>query len=61
MKRKFEVRWSHESLRRVDNIIFYLEEHWTSKEIKSFLVALKQFEKLVSKYPEIYPVSDLKI
>ena len=60
MKKRLEVHWSHEALLRVDKIIMFLEEHWTSREIIAFLRALRRFERLVAISPFIYPVSELK-
>ena len=60
MRRKPEIRWSEESVRRTDNILSYLFEHWTEKEATNFLKSLEAFEEIVCYFPEIYPESQLK-
>lgn len=60
MPDNFEVRWSSESARRTDQIIKYLFENWTEREVKNFLLALEGFEEIVSRFPHIYPPSNQK-
>jgi plasmid stabilization system protein ParE len=60
MEKTYKVRWSYQSVRQTDAIVTYLKDNWTKKEILRFLRALKNFENLVSKYPEIYPESQFK-
>jgi plasmid stabilization system protein ParE len=60
MRNKIEVIWSGESIRRTDQIILFLSEKWTEKEILNFLLDLKTFEEIVSNFPEIYPKSQIK-
>ena len=60
MKNKFEVVWSEESIEQSDQIIQYLYSKWSEKEVFKFLKVLKDFEDIVSIFPEIYPESEIK-
>ena len=60
MRNKIKVIWSGESSRRTDQIILFLSENWTEKEVLNFLIDLKTFEEIVSNFPEIYPESQTK-
>jgi plasmid stabilization system protein ParE len=60
MANKLDVIWSNESVRSVDQIIKFLNENWTTKEVEIFLIALAGFEEIVSRFPEIYPKSLIK-
>ena len=57
MAEKLEVKWSSESVRRTDQIINFLLENWSEREVKHFLMALEGFEEIVSRFPKIYPPS----
>ena len=57
MRKRFEVVWSAESVRRTDEITAYLEKNWSKKEAHNFLIAIESFEEIVSYFPEIYPQS----
>lgn len=52
-----KVIWSIESSKKVTSIKKYLYKEWSETEVKYFIERLKHFEKLVAKYPEIYPAS----
>ena len=60
MRNKLDVIWSAESIQRTDQIIKFLNDKWTNKEIINFLEDLKSFEEIVSNFPEIYPESQIK-
>ena len=59
MRNKLDVIWSAESIQRTDQIIKFLNDKWTNKEIINFLEDLKSFEEIVSNFPEIYPESQI--
>ena len=44
MRNKLDVIWSAESIQRTDQIIKFLNDKWTNKEIINFLEDLKSFE-----------------
>jgi len=52
-----QVIWSLESSNKVQSIIEFLLDEWGEKEAYTFLNRLKKFEKLVVKYPKLYPAS----
>jgi len=60
MADKLEVIWSNESVLKTDQIIKFLIENWSAKEVENFLAALASFEEIVSRFPEIYPCSKVK-
>jgi len=37
-----------------DRIVLYLREEWTEKEVDEFRAQLKNFERIVVKFPELY-------
>ena len=57
MRKKLEVIWSEESAKRTDEIVDYLLKKFSIKEATHFLKLLKDFEKIVSQFPETYPLS----
>ena len=60
MADKLDVIWSSESVRKTDQIIKFLTENWSIKEVENFLTSLAAFEEIISRFPEIYPKSLLK-
>lgn len=60
MGTEFEMRWSKESKVQLASIVLYLREKWTEKEVNKFLTQIREFEKIVVKFPEIYPESNKK-
>jgi len=46
MKKRLEVIWSEESDRRTDDIIDYLRNKFSEKEVSRFIDLLKSFERL---------------
>ena len=57
MANKLDISYSNQAVLRTDQIIKYLLENWSVKEVKNFLDALEGFEEIVSRFPEIYPQS----
>jgi plasmid stabilization system protein ParE len=51
------VIWSIESSEKIQSIKEYLLEEWTEDEFNAFLLKLRNFERLVVQYPNLYPVS----
>ena len=60
LRNKLDVIWSGESIQRTDQIIYFLKEKWTDREVLNFLEDLKSFEEIVWNFPEIYPESHIK-
>jgi len=61
MGTEFDMLWSKESKIQLDRIVFYLRGKWTAKEVNKFLTQIKEFERIVVKFPEIYAESNKKI
>ena len=57
MAEKRPVIWSLESARKIESIKSYVHEEWSEVEVKQFLITLKKFEELVSRFPKLYPAS----
>jgi len=49
--------WTTRSLRNANSISEYLQRRFTKKEVDRFERILKEFEKTVSLFPELYPSS----
>ncbi len=59
MANKLDITYSNQAVLRTDQIIKYLLENWSEREVKNFLTALEGFEEIVSRFPEIYPQSQV--
>ena len=55
-----EVRWSNEAEFQLEEIINYLENNWTKKEIKSFFKRLEEGIEEIRQYPLRHKISDRK-
>ncbi len=60
MEIEFGVLWSKESKFKFDRIVFYLRKERTEKEVNKFVAQIKNFERIVVKFPELYPESKKK-
>ncbi|MBS1977432.1 MAG: hypothetical protein JST46_08675 [Bacteroidetes bacterium] len=45
--------WTKRAAQGFDNIVRYLEEHWTDKEVRNFIHESDEFFSLLSQYPEL--------
>ena len=61
MEKEFDILWSKESKFQFDRIVLYLRDKWTEKEVKKFASQIKNFERIVVKFPEIYAESKKKV
>ncbi|MCM4167086.1 hypothetical protein KCTC52924_02662 [Arenibacter antarcticus] len=50
-----KIVWTPQAERGLDNVIEYLEEEWTVKEIHNLEQNLQDLLIRISKYPKIYP------
>ncbi|WP_026810985.1 type II toxin-antitoxin system RelE/ParE family toxin [Arenibacter latericius] len=50
-----KIVWTPQAERGLENVIEYLEEEWTVKEIHNLEQNLQDFLIRISKYPKIYP------
>ena len=58
MRNKYSVIWSQRSKDKTDQIIDYLTQEWTDKEVFNYLNLLKNFEEVVGRFPKLFPKSD---
>ena len=56
MNRK--IRLSTRALRKLDNLLVYLEKEWTLKVKHSFIVKLDKSFQQIQKHPDSFPESD---
>jgi len=54
----FKVRWTDHALSELSNTVNYLEENWTEKELIQFANAVDHTDEIISRHPEIYPISN---
>ena len=48
-----EIIWTPQAYKGLQNVLAYLEEEWTEREILNLEQRLKEFLERVSKYPKI--------
>ena len=57
MDYKISVRWTNQSVADLEEILQYLEENWTVKEINKFKSKLGEDIELLMKFPYLGPAS----
>jgi len=55
MKSGYKLMWSDRALTDLKNIIAYLTENWTQREIRNFARRLDKRLDLISVYPNLFP------
>ena len=60
MKSGYRIDWTVEALNNLDDIIDYLTNRWSNREISIFYKLLDKRLELLSKSPHIFPDSELK-
>lgn len=60
MKNIYRIVWSKRAIENLENIIRYLEENWTEKEIKKFSLKLDRCLNILIKNPEAFPLTRVK-
>jgi|SRR4051812_7591237 plasmid stabilization system protein ParE len=58
MKSGFKVIWSDQAKFNLQQIINYLENNWTKKEIKTFYMKLEKTISLISSNPELFRITN---
>jgi plasmid stabilization system protein ParE len=53
----YKVIWNDEALQNVTEIMAYLIENWSQKEVDHFIDKLQQREILLSHQPKAFPLS----
>ena len=61
MKSGYKILWSDHAIFELKETIEYLENKWTEKELRTFSAKLGHTIELISKSPEIFPISIEKI
>lgn len=56
----FKIRWTVHALTELAATVRYLEENWTEKELIQFSKAVDTTVEIISRHPEIYPISNKK-
>ena len=54
----YKLFWTEESINNLEDILDYLIQNWTQKEVVSFKQKLKKQLELIAKFPRMFPVSD---
>jgi len=57
MKSGFKLLWSDRASDDLRNIINYLSENWTQKEIKKFAKRLEKRLQIITINPRLYPLT----
>ncbi len=60
MKNTYKVLWSKRAYNNLANIISYLEENWTEKEITKLSQKLDRCISIIERNPEAFPASHTK-
>ena len=55
-----KILWSEQSVSNLENILNYLESHWTEREIEKFKGQLNRNLEIIAKFPLIFPKSRAK-
>ena len=61
MKSCYKIDWTAEALNNLNDIIDYLTNRWTDREISKFYKSLNKRLELISKNPHTFLDSELKI
>jgi plasmid stabilization system protein ParE len=57
MKSGYKILWTDHAISELKETIEYLENKWTERELRTFSAKLDHTIELISKSPEIFPVS----
>ena len=55
---KYKLFWTDEALRNLDQILNYLQQNWTQKEVDNFKKKLSKQLDIILRFPLIFPESD---
>lgn len=58
MVSKYNLFWTEEALRNLNEILLYLETNWTIREQKAFVNKLSKQVELIHRNPNLFPVSE---
>jgi plasmid stabilization system protein ParE len=57
MRNTYKIIWTSRALSDLKNVIVYLEENWTSREIQKFALLLDLQLNRLKTYPNLFPES----
>lgn len=57
----FKIHWTEHASIELNDILDYLRENWSEREIVQFVKALERTIDIASRFPEIYPVSQQRV
>jgi plasmid stabilization system protein ParE len=57
MENTYKIIWTDEALKNMADIIGYLEQRWTAREIRNFARLLDRQINLIRSNPELFPMS----
>ena len=60
MKSGYRILWTDHALYELGKTVKHLEENWTEKELEKFSRELDHTLELISKNPELFPISKKK-
>lgn len=57
MRSGYKIVWTNKALINLDNVIQYLTDNWTEKEISKFFRKLDSRINIISQRPLLYPLT----
>ena len=57
MKSGYKILWTNHAISELEKTLEYLENNWTERELRTFSAKLDHTIELISKSPEIFPIS----
>jgi len=61
MRSGYKLFWSNRALDDLQNILDYLRENWTQKEIKKFAQKLEKRINLIQQNPRLFPRTSKRV
>ena len=49
-----EIRWTQEANDTFENVIKYLDQHWTEKETSKFILSTNKVIDFIAEYPNMF-------
>lgn len=56
----YELRWSDESVKNLEEVLDDIKNKWTEKEVNNFKMKLTHQLDLIIQHPFMFPVSNIK-
>lgn len=57
MKSGYKILWTNHAISELEKTLEYLENNWTERGLRTFSAKLDHTIELISKSPEIFPIS----